>query len=331
MPPKRTGGVRIKAEPRDEDEAGTPAAYHTPKRAKQEAAPSRQDHDDKDSIVSPVFPGWPRPTREECFALDAELSALHGAKVQPPHSGMSVMDSLVATILSQNTTSKNSKAAMAKLKASFPSWDTVCTARTSDIEEAIRSGGLAAIKAKRIQEICTTILAERGKVCLEHLASAPSETIKQELSRFPGCGPKTISCVLLFNLQRPDFAVDTHVFRLASAAGWVPAESDVRAHNARIQAAGKSATEKPARKRKAERGWPPASRETAYLHLNAMVPDTLKYSLHVNLIAHGRTLSPASGPKDPSTCPIARRGQAGAKCNPNTVTQMPKDEAKHAD
>ena len=89
--PKPTGGVRIKAEPRDEDEAGTPAAYHTPKRAKKEAAPSRQDHDDKDSIVSPVFPGWPRPTREECFALDAELSALHGAKVQPPHSGLSLI------------------------------------------------------------------------------------------------------------------------------------------------------------------------------------------------------------------------------------------------
>ena len=38
--------------------------------------------------------------------------------------------------------------------------------RTSDIEDAIRSGGLAAIKAKRIQEICTTVKLERGKVTL---------------------------------------------------------------------------------------------------------------------------------------------------------------------
>jgi hypothetical protein len=35
------------------------------------------------------------------------------------------------------------------------------------------------------------------------------------------------------------------------------------------------------------------------LPLITQIPDELKYSLHVNLIAHGRTLSPASGPKDP--------------------------------
>ena len=42
------------------------------------------------------------------------------------------------------------------------------------------------------------------------------------------------------------------------------------------------------------------------------MPDRLKYSLHVNLIAHGRTLSPAQGPRDASQCPIARR-KAGGK------------------
>jgi len=173
---------------------------------------------------SPVFPGWNHPSVEECYALDRELAALHGEKPIPAPSGMSIMDSLVATILSQATTGKNSRAAFASLKDKFSSWEQVRVARTGDIEDAIRMGGLAAVKAQRIQEICQTVHRERGKVCLEHLATASTETIKQDLSRFPGCGPKTISCVLLFNLQRPDFAVDTHVFRLTSAAGWVPSQ-----------------------------------------------------------------------------------------------------------
>ena len=173
---------------------------------------------------SPVFPGWNHPSVEECYALDRELAALHGEKPIPAPSGMSIMDSLVATILSQATTGKNSRAAFASLKDKFSSWEQVRVARTGDIEDAIRMGGLAAVKAQRIQEICQTVHRERGKVCLEHLATASTETIKQDLSRFPGCGPKTISCVLLFNLQSPDFAVDTHVFRHTSAAGWVPSQ-----------------------------------------------------------------------------------------------------------
>ena len=37
--------------------------------------------------VSPVFPGFSRPTIEDCRALDMELAAIHGVKEQPPPSG----------------------------------------------------------------------------------------------------------------------------------------------------------------------------------------------------------------------------------------------------
>ena len=78
-----------------------------------------------------------------------------------------------------------------------------------------------------------------------------------ELTKYPGIGVKTAACVLLFCLQRPCFAVDTHIFRLTKWLGWVPANL---------------ATEK-----------------TAFGHLNARIPDHLKYSLHHLLITHGRT------------------------------------------
>jgi endonuclease III len=39
-------------------------------------------------------------------------------------------------------------------------------------------------------------------------------------------GPKTAACVLLFCLQRPCYAVDTHVWRLTKWAGWVPEKAN---------------------------------------------------------------------------------------------------------
>jgi endonuclease-3 len=283
--------------------------------------------------VSPVFPGWPHPTVEDCELLNRELEALHGVKEQPSQSSKSIMDSLVSTILSQATSAKNYTASFASLKQKFPRWEDLCDAQVSHVEDAIKMGGLAAVKAKRIQAICNSIRAQHGKVCLEHLATAPTESIKEQLSRFPGCGPKTISCVLLFSLKRPDFAVDTHIFRLSSAAGWVPSQAALRHHNQQLLA--HQGVKRPTRKKSSStrrgdggvegggegRGgggdgehtcasWPPVTAETCYLHLNAMIPDPLKYSLHVNLIAHGRTHSPASGPKNPSTCPVARRALA---------------------
>jgi endonuclease III len=64
-----------------------------------------------------------------------------------------VLDSLVGTILSQNTTDVNSHRAFASLKAKFPQWADVLAADPAEVVEAIRSGGLAETKTTRIQNI----------------------------------------------------------------------------------------------------------------------------------------------------------------------------------
>ncbi len=43
------------------------------------------------------------------------------------------------------------------------------------------------------------------------------EAIKAELTRFKGVGAKTVACVLMFCLERPEFPVDVHVSRVADA------------------------------------------------------------------------------------------------------------------
>ena len=43
------------------------------------------------------------------------------------------------------------------------------------------------------------------------------EAIKEELTRFKGVGAKTVACVLMFCLERPEFPVDVHVRAAGSA------------------------------------------------------------------------------------------------------------------
>ena len=166
-----------------------------------------------------------------------------------------VLDSLVGTILSQNTTDATSAVAFANLKRAFPTWESVRVADPRPVEAAVKCGGLAEIKVRRIQVILNTLHEERGKACMEYLREIDDEAVKRELSRFKGVGPKTVSCVLMFCLKRPDFPVDTHVWKIAMTLGWIP----------------KSAT-----------------RDTAYEHLNRRVPDACKFDLHVLLVEHGK-------------------------------------------
>lgn len=111
----------------------------------------------------------------------------------------------------------------------------------------------------------------------------PIAAIKQELARFKGVGPKTVACVLMFCLQRAEFPVDTHVWRISRQMGWVPRSAD---------------------------------RNATYAHLNARVPDAVKFELHVLLIAHGKACyqCAANGrPQRPADAPCPLKPLKAAK------------------
>ncbi|KAF2135770.1 uncharacterized protein K452DRAFT_292961 [Aplosporella prunicola CBS 121167] len=171
-------------------------------------------------------------------------------------------------------------------------WDSVRRADTKEIFQAIKSGGLADVKSKDIKSILQMVhrenqdrhetltkesaaapagaenesaaekeaeiaRAESNVLSLDHLHAVPSEDAFNHLIKYPGIGPKTASCVLLFCLQRPSFAVDTHVFRLCKYLQWVPPDK--------------------------------ATRNSTYAHCEVRIPDELKYPLHALLIRHGKS------------------------------------------
>ncbi|RMJ21983.1 hypothetical protein PHISP_07146 [Aspergillus sp. HF37] len=172
-------------------------------------------------------------------------------------------------------------------------WDAVRQAPLKDVFEAIKSGGLADTKSKNLKAILDMVHKENqerrdlllledarneqtdspnqleGKkqyevacvdqnfLSLNHLHSLTKEDAMAGLVKYPGIGPKTAACVVLFCLQRPCFAVDTHVFRICKWLGWIPPVK--------------------------------ATEVTAFSHLEVRIPDHLKYSLHQLFIFHGKS------------------------------------------
>ncbi len=208
-----------------------------------------------------------KPSPEECAYAVHELGKLHPSVLQDTkeHENQmgscgkksDILDGVVSTMLSQNTTNANSTRAFANLKKAFPRWDTVAQLKSpAKLEDAIHCGGLAKIKAHRILTICQTLEKERGSPpSLEYLRDFSNDNIQKELMRFPGLGKKTVSCVLLFTLGREEFPVDTHVYRISKLLKWIP---------------------------------PHYSRDDAYDYLNSVVPPPLKRNLHCLLVQHGR-------------------------------------------
>ncbi len=200
---------------------------------------------------------WARAIRE----IDRRLTQVYGERWIKPEGD--ALDGLVRTVLSQNTSDINSHRAYALLKEEFPSWGEVLRVPVTRVERTIRTGGLAKIKAQRIQQILRCIQRRWGKLTLDHLRDWDTEEALRFLESLPGVGRKTAFVVLAFYFQRPVFPVDTHVLRLSKRLGWIPASfSADRAHQA----------------------------------LNQMIPDELKLRLHLNLIEHGRKVCSARKP-----------------------------------
>ncbi|KAL4064695.1 DNA glycosylase [Scleroderma yunnanense] len=227
------------------------------------------------TTLSP-YPSFTRPTVDETYAVYALLAAHTpgGAPVHvKPDSGSrtsttsatctsdNVLDALIYTILSQNTTAPNSARAKHSLDATFgtgeQAFERMVSADAKEIAHAIACGGLANRKAGTIQGLLRSVRERHGKYDLQHLhqCDVTDAEAMRELVSYNGVGPKTAACVLSFCLGRQAFAVDTHVFRLVKMLGWVPDRAD---------------------------------RVGAQAHLELKVPPEIKYGLHLMMVKHGR-------------------------------------------
>ena len=135
------------------------------------------------------------------------------------------IDTLIATILSQNTNDKNSYQAYNNLRKKYKTWNAVADAPRSKIEDAIRIAGLGKQKSSAIKESLTTLKKKNGKIDLRYIKKMNDDEIINELTSINGIGVKTASCVLLFSLDRNVCPIDTHVHRTLNRIGLVKTKS----------------------------------------------------------------------------------------------------------
>jgi len=212
---------------------------------------------------------------KEGKALEVEelLTEYYGARpYRQEIYDQDILGALVATILSQHTSDLNSGRAFSNLKASFPEgWESVLNAPVNQVADSLRSGGLADVKAARIQRLIGDVIERTGAANLDFLRSWDDDIkIIDFLKSFHGVGPKTAACVAMFNLGRPVIPVDTHVHRVARRIGLIG---------------------------------PKVTADQAHDDLLALVGTDRAYSFHVHLIEHGRSLCHARNPSC-AVCPV---------------------------
>lgn len=174
------------------------------------------------------------------------------------------IDTLVGTILSQNTSDRNSIPAFEALRREYPQWEQVLRADVRRLAKTIRRGGLPQIKARRIKGVLAEVKRRNGKLSLAPLARMTPNEAREWLMSLEGVGPKTAAVTLIFGFGMPVFPVDTHIFRLSKRLGLIPKGTGY---------------------------------ERAHELLDRLVPDRKKVSLHINLITHGQRICTARNPK----------------------------------
>jgi endonuclease-3 len=130
------------------------------------------------------------------------------------------LDGLILTLLSQNTNDRNRDMAYEALRSKYPAWSEVAKLNADEIAALIRPAGLGGIKAARMKSILEKIHRDFGGHSLTDMLNWTPMEAKEYLSCLPGIGPKTVSCVMAFDLDMPAFPVDTHVARLSRRLGW---------------------------------------------------------------------------------------------------------------
>jgi endonuclease III len=254
-----------------------------------------------------MLDAWKRPTRARVVRIRDRLREVYGVPRMAPHGRP--LDELILTVLSQSTNDRNRDVAFLRLRERFAApgepidYAAMLAAPVSEVEEAIRPGGISKVKSARIQAIlaaiadsaspATGVAAEprasgRGEaplnaaaggvfhaddpLSLEWMRDAPIEQSRAYLCALPGVGRKTAACVLLFSFGLPDVPVDTHVSRVGTRLGLFR---------------------------------PGASFEELHDHMLAITPPGEELELHVNLLRHGRRTCHARTPAC-GECALAR-------------------------
>lgn len=181
------------------------------------------------------------------------------------------LDELIYIILSTRTRDRSFRTSYARLKTRFRSWNRLDQRSAGVLERLLVPGGLGRLKTKQVIGILKYLRAAFGRATLASLAEMRTERAEEVLTMLPGVGRKVAKCVLMYSLRRKVLPVDVHVHRVAKRLGF-------------------HVKKRP---------------DTSQDLIEHAVPPNLRYSFHVNAIAHGRAICLPRAPRC-GICPISK-------------------------
>jgi len=144
-------------------------------------------------------------------------------------------ETLIVTIISQNTADINTARAFERLSNRFEiKPEVLAKIETTQIEEVLKTAGLYRNKAKTISTVSRIIL-KRFHGSLQQILLRPLEEARKILIQMPGIGPKTADVVLLFSAKQYTIPVDTHVNRVSKRLGFAPTDGNYDAVRLSLQ------------------------------------------------------------------------------------------------
>jgi endonuclease-3 len=174
------------------------------------------------------------------------------------------IESLMRTILSQNTTGENRDRGYDTLRNQFPTWESVMRAPARNVQEATKVAGLARQKGPAMQSFLKWLHRQHGRLSLDYLNEMNTDEAIRSLIQHKGIGLKTAYIVLAFACNQDLCAVDTHVYRVMRRVGIIDDK---------------------------------CTREKAHLELRPLIPKNKARAFHVDLIDLGKTICHARTPR----------------------------------
>ena len=151
-------------------------------------------------------------------------------------SRSSDFETLIVTVISQNTADRNTARAFENLSKKFPvTPEALSKAPLSEIEESLKVAGLYRNKARTIKRLAKIIMEKFGG-SLNFIHKLPFEEARKALLELPGIGPKTADVLLLFRAKKPTIPIDTHIKRVSKRLGFASQNADYEEIRESLQA-----------------------------------------------------------------------------------------------
>lgn len=206
------------------------------------------------------------PRQADLSSLDTVAALLREAYEDfAHHNREEPLEELIFIICSIMTQEVKYLKVFEKLQQAFPNVGSLARATDESVAEVLEWGGLGPKKAEIIKNALGAIQSEFGSLTLEPLRTMRDEDAEEFLTSLPGIGKKMARCVMLYALGKAVFPVDTHCWRICRRLGWI----------------------------RSERDWCTSAEMDL---LQELIPSELRFSLHVNLLSHGRKVCTAFNP-----------------------------------